>query len=306
MIDVSARHLRSFLAVADELHFGRAAARLGIGQSAVSQQVRRLEAAVDTELLTRTSRHVALTPAGEEMSRGAERLVADLDRTAARAQAAAAGRAGTISLGCQAATLNALVPEIIASLARLAPGLHVDLRQLTSEEQATAIVGGAIDVGLVREVDPRPGLRLETLLDEPVHAVLPSTHPLAERPDLELADLADEPFVLWRREGSPAFFDHLIAACRAAGFSPRIAHEMRGSQARQGLVAAGLGVSLEAASYADFRHRDVRFVPLAGQPVTARIQLAWTEAGHDPRRELVLRIARELAASAAGSARPPR
>ena len=95
VIDISARHLRSFLAVADELHFGRAAERLGIGQSAVSQQVRRLEVAVGTELLTRTSRHVALTPAGDEMLRGAQRFLADLDRTAVRAHAAAAGRAGT-------------------------------------------------------------------------------------------------------------------------------------------------------------------------------------------------------------------
>lgn len=295
VIDVSARHLRSFLAVAEELHFGRAAERLGIGQSAVSQQVRRLETAVGTELLTRSSRRVALTAAGEEMRRGAERLIADLDRTAERAHAAAAGRAGIVTVGCQAATLNTLVPQMIAAAADRAPDLHVELRQITSEEQATGIVAGAIDIGLVREVDPRPGLRLETLFDEPVDAVLPHTHRLADRPQLELAELADEPFVLWGRSGSPAFFDNLIVACRSAGFSPRIAYEMRGSQARQGLVAVSLGVSLEAASYARARHRDVRFVPLSGTPVTARIQLAWTEGWSDPRRDLLIGIARELA-----------
>jgi DNA-binding transcriptional LysR family regulator len=295
VIDLSARYLRAFLAVSDELHFGRAAERLGIAQSALSQQIRRLEDTVGIELLTRTSRRVALTPAGLEMRAGAERLLGDLDRTIQRARAANAGQVGTVTVGSQAAALNSLVPDIISALAQRAPELRVHLRQLTSEEQAAGLLTGAIDLGLVREVDRRSGLQLETLLDEPVHAVLASTHRLAGRATIDLAELADEPFVLWRRIGSPAYFDDITAACRAAGFSPRIAYEMRGSQARQGLVAAGLGVSLEAASHADSGHRGVRFVPLTGRPITARIQLAWAPARPDPRRDLVLRVARETA-----------
>ena len=281
--------------MADELHFGRAAERLGIAQSALSQQIRRLEDTVGSELLTRTSRRVALTPAGLEMRAGAERLLGDLDRTILRTRAAGAGQVGTVTIGSQAAALNSLVPGIIAVLARRAPELRVHLRQLTSQEQAASLLTGVVDIGLVREVDPRPGLQLETLLDEPVHAVVASTHRLADRAMIDLGDLADEPFVLWGRVGSPAFFDHITAACRAAGFSPRIAYEMRGSQARQGLIAAGLGVSLEAVSYADSRHRRVRFLPLTGAPITARLQLAWTPGRPDPRRDLVLRVARETA-----------
>jgi len=185
------RQLRSFLAVADELHFGRAAERLGIAQSAVSQQIRRLEDAAGAQL-TRTSRRVALTPAGQVLREGAERVVADLDRVLVRTRAAQAGEIGTIVLGAQGAALNKLVPSIIARLTQRAPGLRVDLRQLTSEEQAAGLLTGALDVGLVREVDPRPGLQLEVLLQEPVHAVLPATHPLAKRPTIGLSELADE------------------------------------------------------------------------------------------------------------------
>lgn len=293
VIDLSFRHLRSFLAVADELHFGRAADGLGIAQSAVSQQVRRLEHAVGAQLLTRTSRRVALTPAGEVLREGAECVVAELDRIVLRTRAAEAGEIGTIVVGAQGAALITLVPSIIAALAERAPGLRVDLRQLTSEEQAAAILTGALDVGFVREVDHRSGLELELLREEPVQAVLPASHPLADRPAIDLAALAHEPFVLWRRTGSPAFFDDLTAACRDAGFSPRIAYEMRGIQARLGLISAGLGVSLEAASYADSSPASVRFVSLSRTPITARMQLAWSRRGGEPRRDLFLAVARQ-------------
>jgi DNA-binding transcriptional LysR family regulator len=292
---LSVRHLRSLLILAEELHFGRAAERLGIAQSALSQQLRRLEDMLGTELLTRTSRRVALTPAGVEMRAGAERLLGELDRSILRTRAADAGQLGIVTIGSQAAALNSLVPGIIAEIGRRALALQVQPRQLTSQEQAAGLLTGAIDIGLVREVDPRPGLRLETLLAESVQAVVGSTHRLAGQATIDLADLADEPFVLWGRAGSPAFFDEIIGACRAAGFSPNIVYELRGSQARQGAVAAGLGVSLEAASYADSRHRHVRFLQLTGAPITARIQLAWTPARPDPRRDLVLDVARQIA-----------
>lgn len=194
-----------------------------------------------------------------------------------------------------------LVPELIAMLAERAPGLRVDLRQLTSTEQAAGLLAGALDVGLVRDPEPHAGLALRDVLEEAVHAVVPASHRLAGRGRVDLAELAQEPFVLWRRAGAPVFFDRLITACRAAGFSPEIAYEIRGIQARLGLVAAGLGVSLEAASYARSRGGDVRFIPLADPPIPARLQLAWRRGSTDPRVELVLRIAGELADQAPAS-----
>jgi DNA-binding transcriptional LysR family regulator len=292
VIDLSVRHLQAFVAVADELHFGRAAERLGIAQSALSQRIRRLEDAVNAQLLVRTSRRVALTPAGEVLRDGARRVLADLERVVGATHGASAGEIGTIAIGAQGAALNHLVPAVVAALAERAPGVRVELSQLTSEEQAVAIAAGAVDVGFIREADPRPGLTLEPVHEEPVCAVVPSSHPRAREPELSLGDLAHEPFVLWRRAGAPGFFDDLTTACRRAGFTPHIAYEIRGIQARLGLVAAGLGVSLEAASYASTSHSGVRFVPLAGDPVKARIQLAWNPQRFDPKRDLVLDVAR--------------
>lgn len=138
-------------------------------------------------------------------------------------------------------------------------------------------------------------MELEVLLEEPVRAVLPASHLLADRSTIRLSELAHEPFVLWRRAGSPAFFDTLTAACRGAGFSPRVAYEMRGIQARLGLIAAGLGVSLEAASYAHGSPTNVRFVALAGNPLAARMQLAWSRRRSEHQRDLLLSVARETA-----------
>lgn len=152
---------------------------------------------------------------------------------------------------------------------------------------------GAIDVGLLREAVPRRGLQLETLLDEPVHAVRLAAHPLATRVALDL-DLADEPFVLWRRSGSPGLLRPAHRRPPGRRILPPNRLGMRGIRARQGLIAAGLGVSLDAASYTDFRGHDVRFVPLTGPPVTARVQLAWCDMRPGPRRDLLMHVAREL------------
>jgi DNA-binding transcriptional LysR family regulator len=292
MIDLRLAQLHSFLVLAEELHFGRAAARLGIAQSALSAQLRRLEEEVDAQLLVRTSRRVALTPAGDEVRAGAARVLADIDQTSRRACAAAAGRVGLVRVSGMGAAMIGLVPRVVSRLRDEVPELVVDVRQLQTQAQIHALVAGSIDLAFVRGVAAQRGLRLETVYADAVDAVLPAAHPLAGRETIDLADLASESFVLWARDGAPAFHDEIIAACRDTGFSPSIAYEVEGSVARQAFVAAGLGVGLEPAANACARHRDVRFVPLAGRPLSARIEAAWKDGPADPRRDLVLDAAR--------------
>jgi DNA-binding transcriptional LysR family regulator len=292
MIDLRMTQLRSFLVLADELHFGRAATRLGIAQSALSAQLRRLEEEVGTELLVRTSRHVALTPAGEEVRVGAERVLADVDQTARRATAAAAGRIGVVRVGGTGAAMLGLIPRTVRQLRAAVPELVVDVRQLATQPQLEAVIAGTVDVGFIRGAGPQAGLRIETVRADPIAAVLPVDHPLAERDEIDLAELAGEPFVLWPRGGAPVFYDEIVAACHDAGFAPAVAYEAVGSVGRQAFVAAGLGVGLESAANACARHRDVRFVAIADRPITARIDAVWRDAAADPRRDLVLEAAR--------------
>jgi DNA-binding transcriptional LysR family regulator len=292
VIDLRTAQLRSFLVLADELHFGRAATRLGIAQSALSAQLRRLEEEVGAVLVTRSSRSVALTAAGHEVRAGADRVLADLELTARRASAADAGRIGLVRVGGMDAAMIGLVPRVVGRLRTEHPELVVDLHELQTQDQLQAVTAGTIDIAFVRGTSPLPGRRQETVHVEPVRAVLPSSHPLADRPSVALSDLADEALILWPRETAPDFHDAIVDACRGAGFAPSIAHEVDGSVGRQAFVAARLGVGLEAAAYDCARHRDVRFVPLDGNPLTARIDAVWNDGPRDPRRDLVLEAAR--------------
>jgi DNA-binding transcriptional LysR family regulator len=292
MIDVRTAQLRSFLVLAEELHFGRAATRLGIAQSALSAQLRRLEHEVGAELLVRTSRSVRLTAAGDEVRAGAERVLADIDLTARRACAAHAGRVGLVRVGGMGASMIGLVPRVVHRLRAENPGLVVEVHELQTQDGLQAVAAGTIDIAFVRGLETYPGLRRETVYSEPVRAVLPTSHPLAERASLALSDLEGESLVLWPRESAPDFHDQIVSACHRSGFTPVIAHEVVGSVGRQAFVAARLGVGLEAAAYACARHRDVRFVPLDGDPLISRIDAVWRDGPRDPRRDLVLDAAR--------------
>jgi DNA-binding transcriptional LysR family regulator len=294
VIDLRTAQLQSFLVLCEELHFGRAAARLGIAQSALSAHLRRLEAELGTALLVRTSRTVALTAAGAEVRAGAERLLADVDWTARRATAAAAGRIGVVRVGGTGAAMLGLVPRLIRRLGEEAPELVVEARQMPTQPQLDALAAGTLDVAFVRDPGDHAGLRHETVHADVVDAVLPADHRLAARRSVRLAELAAEPFVLWSRSGAPKFHDEIVAACHAADFSPDVAYEVVGSIGRQAFVAAGLGVGLEASASACARHRDVRFVPLRGRPLAAPIDAAWRAGPPDARRERVVAAARDV------------
>jgi DNA-binding transcriptional LysR family regulator len=167
-----------------------------------------------------------------------------------------------------------VVPQLIGRLARDLPQVQLAVRHLTSAEQLGGLLAGTLDLALVREATPVPRLELSEVHRAPVMAVFPERHPLAEADVVDLAALAGEPFVLWSRRGAPAFHDALLAACAVAGFTPRVAHRVRGVDARLSYIAAGLGVGLEDASYAPLRRAGVVFRPLLGEPAHASIHLA--------------------------------
>jgi len=239
----------------------------------VTQQVQRLEELFGTPLLIRTSRSVALTPAGEALVGEAAELLDRLEGIARSLHAIADGQSGSVTLGAQGGALISVVPPALSRLAAEVPELRVHVRQLTTREQVDGLVSRNLDLALVRNVAPDDRLVLTELAREPVMAVLPAEHPLAGVRRLALRRLAAEPFVLWDRSGAPAFHDALTDACRAAGFVPDVRHRVRGIDARLSFVAAGLGISLEAAGYRDVRRAGVVFRPLR-ERIDATVQLA--------------------------------
>ncbi|MEU5537991.1 LysR substrate-binding domain-containing protein [Streptomyces sp. NPDC020362] len=208
------RQLTYFVAVAEELHFGRAAERLHIVQSAVSQQIQRLERELGAELFDRSPRRVRLTAAGERLLPEARAVLAAADKARTAVAEPAGLRIGT-STG-----LGAHLDRVLAAFAERAPDVPVDLVSLPVSERLARVAAGRLDAAFVRSAEPPPGVRVLPLWPDPLVAALPAVHPLAGRPDIDLADLAGLPLALTPRRNNPALVDLVVGACHAAGFEP--------------------------------------------------------------------------------------
>jgi DNA-binding transcriptional LysR family regulator len=273
--------LRAFVVLAEELHFGHAAASLGIAQPPLSQQIRRLEHKVGHPLFRRAPGRVAITPAGRELLPVARRVLADLADGLAAARAVGDGRAGHLRIGFAASLALTVLPGLLRTFRQRYPDVQLDIREMTTAPQIAALQDGTIDVALLREPPAdETGLGFETLLSEPFVAVLPSTHPLATRQAVPLARLADSPFVLLPRAVGPGLYDQIVGLCTAAGFTPRIAQHAVEWQTVCALVEAGLGISVAPACIRRIRLGGLAFPAL--EPGTARTRVAVGWRTEDP------------------------
>jgi DNA-binding transcriptional LysR family regulator len=275
--------LHAFVVLAEELHFGRAAGRLGIAQPPLSQQIRRLEDKVGHPLFTRAPGGITLTPAGRELLPAARRALTGLADGLAAARAAGDGRTGRLRVAFAASLALTVLPDLLRTHRERFPDVHLDLREMTTAPQLTALREGTVDVGLLREPPPQdPDLTFTTLLTEPFVAVLPADHPLAERPTVPLADMANAPFVLLPREAGPGLHDRITTLCATAGFTPQVTQEAVEWMTVCALVEAGLGVSLAPAGIRRIRLPGVAFRPV--DPPTARttVAAAWRTEDRNP------------------------
>jgi DNA-binding transcriptional LysR family regulator len=291
---VELRHLRYFVALADVLNFGRAAAHLHIAQPSLSHQIRQLEAELQARLLVRTTRRVQLTEAGRLFLEQAREILAHADRAAVVARRANRGEMGTLRVGCVHWTDSARILSSLASFHDRNPGIHFDLHSMNSPLQVAALRDERLDVGFVRPPVNEPSLHSQILLREPFVVALPARHRLVARERIAVADLVDEAFVLLPREEVPIFHDHVLAVCREAGFVPNVAHETTSPQMVLGLVAAGVGISLVPASLRKARPRGVALRPLGRAPRVLQTAIAWRREHAAPLLIGFLEIAREL------------
>ncbi|MFJ9118928.1 LysR family transcriptional regulator [Streptomyces sp. NPDC102394] len=273
------RHLRYFLALAEELHFGRAAQRLHIAQPALSQQIRQLEKIVGVELFLRTSRSVQLTEAGATFQPRArillDRLAADLDE-AARVGRGEAGRLD-VAFITSAATL---VSEHVRAFARRRPEVQVKLRDGFTTDVLAALERGTADVGIVRDAEERDDIDLSLLASERFVAVVPAEHPAAKGDRLDVRELAADPLILFPRSAGPQAFDTNTRPLRNAGLDVRIAQECSDWHTIITLVGAGLGVCIAPHSVTTLLPAGARRLELDGPPTMSRIFMA-TRRGDD-------------------------
>ncbi|MBJ6764476.1 LysR family transcriptional regulator [Myxococcaceae bacterium JPH2] len=269
------RQLQLFVAVAEELHFGRAAARVGMAQPPFSQQIRRLEAELGVTLLARTSRRVALTPAGSRLLDEARTLLARRADVVATVRRAAQGETGTLRVGFAASSAFGILPDIVSRFRRRFPEVKLELDDRESLDVGIALVTGELDVAIVRTPFRHEGITVERLLKEPFSLALPSSHPRAGQQSVTLASLANEPFVLFPRHAAPGLHDTVTSMCLAAGFSPRIVQEASSWPSVIGMVEAGLGLTLAPVSAEALRPRGVVFRRLRGATGFAELSVAF-------------------------------
>jgi DNA-binding transcriptional LysR family regulator len=258
---VDLRHLRYFVAVAEELSFTRAAIRLGMAQPPLSQQVRQLEQIVGSPLLERRPR-VALTEAGQVLLEVARRTLAQVGQGLDAAGRTGRGMAGRLTIGFTSSIVFTPLLGAFSLYTKRYPGVELQLREMHSAAQINALRAGTIDVGLFHESPGDDDLASDTVLREPFMALLPANHPLAEKSRLAPRALAGEPFVLFPRAFAPMLYDQIAAICRAGDFVPQVRHEAADWPTMTALVGVGMGVSIAPARVQQLRWRGVAYRPL--------------------------------------------
>lgn len=250
--EIEFRHLRYFLAVAETLHFSKAAAQLRMAQPPLSQQIRSLERILGYPLFQRTTRGVRLTRVGEYFRERARNTLTKMQDDVEMARRLGSGQEGVLTVGFSGSVMLTALPKAIERYRRVYPKVELRLRELVTAEQIPSLLDGTLDLGFLRDGEPRDGLSIETILRERFIAVLPARHRLARRATIRPRDLSKEPFVLFARRMGPLAFDRTISCCEAEGFRPNVVPEAPQWPTVVRLVAAGSGISLAPACVANF------------------------------------------------------
>jgi len=238
------RHLRYFLMLAEELHFGRAAQRLSISQPPLSLNIQQLEASVGAQLFTRNSRGVQLTAAGSAFVPAARALLAQASAAAREARDVAEGQSGQLQIGFAGTMLYCGLPQILSGFQASHPRLRLELRELSSSEQLSELLRDRLDVGFVHTPRVPPGFEQILVASQPLVACLPAQHPLANQGSLGLASLAGQNLVVVSRTVSPDYNERILQLCEQSGWMPPVVHELRHWLSVVSLVSQGLGVAL--------------------------------------------------------------
>jgi DNA-binding transcriptional LysR family regulator len=274
--------LRYFTVLAEELHFGRAAARLAITQPPLSSAIKALEDELGVQLLLRSSKRVELTPAGAAFLDEARQILERLGRASNVAKAVAKGMRGRLEIGITGSLVYREVPAIVKDFNAAAPAIELVLREMGTAEQLDALLHGQLHAGFVNASAVPPQLDSLPLKDDEFVLCLPEGHPRAHQRQVSLRDLASESFVMFSREVSPANYDNVIAIFSRAGIHPRTVHAVRQWLTIVAMVAHGLGISLVPRSIARSRVHGVRFLRFSGPRVAAPAVLVWNPGNLSP------------------------
>jgi DNA-binding transcriptional LysR family regulator len=291
------RLMQSFVAVAEELHFGRAATRLHISQPPLTKQIQQLEQVMGVRLLERNKRKVELTAAGRIFLDEARTLLAQTGQAVERARRADRGETGRLAVGFIDAAIYSVVPDVVERFTARYPDVELSLTDLRIPQQVQLVAERQLDLGFVHPPITHDGLQIESILVEPLIVALPQTHRLAAEPDIDLADLAPEALIQFPRSINPTLYDEIVDLCRSSGFSPRIVREATPKQTIIGLVSVGLGVSLLPACLQNLRRDGVVYRAIRGRTLSIDTSVIYRREQPPPVLAAFLEVMREVAES---------
>lgn len=290
--------MQSFVAVAEELHFGRAAARLHISQPPLTKQIQQLEQAMGVRLLERTKRKVELTAAGLVFLDEARNVLRQTEQAVELARRADRGETGHLAVGFIDAAIYSVVPSVVQRFAERHPEVELSLTELRIPNQVRAVAERRLDVGFVHPPINHEAVQVESILVEPLIVALPQTHRLASEGEVVLAELASEALIQFPRSINPSLYDEIVGLCRSSGFSPRIVREATPKQTIIGLVSVGLGVSLLPACLQNLRRTGVVYLPIRGRTLSIETSIIYRREQPSPVLKAFLDVVRETAPAA--------
>jgi DNA-binding transcriptional LysR family regulator len=296
MFDLS--QLRCFVAVAEELHFGRAAARLNMTQPPLSRQIQVLEHIIDASLLDRTSRSVRLTPAGRSFLPEAKRILKLAESASQVARRIAMGKAGSLKIGFTAAAAYGFLPELIAACRTRLPEVDLSLKEMVSGDQLEALASGQIDAGLLRPPIARPEFVSVRVVAEPLLAAVPDGHPFAVADTVCLKELDGQPFIMYSPYESRYFYDLLVTQFTRAEILPRYVQHLSQIHSILAMVRAGLGLAIVPEAAAGLNFSGVQLRPLRlREPAPVELFLVWRRDDENPLLPALIEIAGGLASA---------
>lgn len=301
--DIELRHLRYFVAVAEELHFGRAAQRLHLAQPPLSQQIRKLEESLGYSLFDRTSRSVSLTAAGQVFLERAQRTLRNVQRDIEETRSVGRGEVGSLHIGFVGSAMLTGLPAIFRQYRAAYPSVRLHLHESFTSKVIDGLQNGTLDAGLLRDGDPAEGLIATTIYSEPFVVVLPTRHPCARQKSISIGSLRNEPFVYYPRSAGARAFEKPLTLCEEHGFRPQIVQEAHHWLSILRLIGSGLGVTIAPACVRFIASPEIVCLPIQSRKrdvkLVSNIELACL-AGES--RPIVKRFAQivESTAQAAG------
>lgn len=284
-----------FVAVAEELHFGKAAARLHITQPALSRQIHKLEAELGFALLRRTKRTVELTDAGVAFLSEIRKALQQVDTAVRVAQRVARGEVGSLRIGFTPSSMHTVLPAILRCFRDRYPDVKLAMTEICTLDQVNGLRAETIDLGFLHPPIDAAFLNLYPLQGERLLVVLPHTHALAQQPEIPLKLLATESFILHPRHEGPILYEQILRLCRQAGFAPHVVYEDSKHQTRVGLVVAGMGITFVPESLQKAGLTGVAYCALSDESLELQLSVAWRQTQESPTLQGFLQVVQAIA-----------